>query len=222
MSAKKSTILAKQQQQHFKWYYAVILIGIVAIVGILVLRFSHAGVAPKTWTAADKELLVGVMPNAGTAPTSYNVIDNGMTVREIYKANDQQSADPQIGVNTPIAAGTIACIYAKVVNLQNQTVNYASITAPYEVGFSAEYRYGPIGSYGIYTGSTYFIGGGEPGVGDYHKYCVKSERDSLSGSITLTNDTVDRSHPRGSFLLHGPYKIRVLKIVQGDTSTKFK
>ena len=43
MPTKTSKTLAKQQQQHFKWYYAVILIGIVAIVGVLVLRFSNAG-----------------------------------------------------------------------------------------------------------------------------------------------------------------------------------
>jgi hypothetical protein len=46
MPTKKSSTLAKQQQQHFKWYYAIILIGIVAIVGILVLRYSHAGTRP--------------------------------------------------------------------------------------------------------------------------------------------------------------------------------
>lgn len=45
MPTKKSSTLAKQQKQHFKWYYVVILIGIVAIVGIVILRFSHAGQA---------------------------------------------------------------------------------------------------------------------------------------------------------------------------------
>lgn len=43
MPTKKSTTLAKQQQQHFKWYYAIILIGVIAIAGILILRFSNAG-----------------------------------------------------------------------------------------------------------------------------------------------------------------------------------
>lgn len=36
------TKLAKQSQKHFKWYMAIILVVLVAVAGILILRFSHA------------------------------------------------------------------------------------------------------------------------------------------------------------------------------------
>lgn len=42
MSIKTSKALTNQRQQHFKWYYAIIIISIVAIAGILILRFSNA------------------------------------------------------------------------------------------------------------------------------------------------------------------------------------
>lgn len=48
MPAKKpktktsSSKLAKQSKLHFRWYMAVVLIAIVAVVGILVVRFSNA------------------------------------------------------------------------------------------------------------------------------------------------------------------------------------
>lgn len=39
------TKLAKQSQKHFKWYVAIILVALVAIAGILIIRFSHASTA---------------------------------------------------------------------------------------------------------------------------------------------------------------------------------
>lgn len=38
----KSTVLARQHTTHFKWWIAIIVVGLIAIAGILVLRLSHA------------------------------------------------------------------------------------------------------------------------------------------------------------------------------------
>lgn len=40
----KSSKLAKQSKLHFRWYMAIVLVAIVAVVGILVVRFSNASV----------------------------------------------------------------------------------------------------------------------------------------------------------------------------------
>ncbi len=56
MPTKTSKTLAKQQQQHFKWYYVVILVALIAVTGILIIRLSNAGTQiSRTWTGADSE-----------------------------------------------------------------------------------------------------------------------------------------------------------------------
>lgn len=55
MPTKKSSTLAKQQQQHFKWYYAIILVALIAIAGIIILRFSQAGTGA-IYSAANGQL----------------------------------------------------------------------------------------------------------------------------------------------------------------------
>lgn len=226
MSVKpKSRVNTKNSSQltqfKFRWWMALILVAVVAIIGIVILRFSHAGTASQTWTASDSELKIAAGFNSGLqAPQSYNINDNGLIVREVVKANTNQSADVQIGVNTPVAAGTIVCVYAKAVNSQGLTVNSSSIPASYIQGFRIFYANTSVSGPG--NGGylqEYLIGGGEPGVRDYNKYCTKVGEDQLTGSIRFENVGIGRG---GSFLLNGPYKFRILKIVKGDTSTKFK
>lgn len=64
------TVLAKQSQTHKKWYLAVILIALVAVAGILILRFSRASTlstADCTPSAATTNALRSAnMPNDST------------------------------------------------------------------------------------------------------------------------------------------------------------
>lgn len=77
MPTKKSTTLVKQQQQHFKWYYAIILIGIVAIVGILILRFSNAG-AVKEIGMAESDVKTSVNASRDGYATIGNQTDSSL------------------------------------------------------------------------------------------------------------------------------------------------
>lgn len=115
MPTKKSTTLAKQQQQHFKWYYAIILIGIVAIVGILVLRFSHAS-SVTTWTAADSEwsLINGGQPTRSTDPNLPTANKTVFPIDVTTKSGGQ--SDFQLNVPVTVKKGQSLgyCVFLKL------------------------------------------------------------------------------------------------------------
>ena len=52
MAARSNTLKQKSTGFKFHWWMAVILIGIIAVIGILILRFSHAGAKP-TFSASN-------------------------------------------------------------------------------------------------------------------------------------------------------------------------
>lgn len=73
MSKTKSTLLAKQHKSHFQWWVGLIVVCVVAIAGILILRFSRAST---TTSIADCQ------PNAETSEILKSTRSNAKSTQQ--------------------------------------------------------------------------------------------------------------------------------------------
>jgi len=96
MATKSNTLKRKNSGFKFHWWMAVIGIGIIAIVGIIILRFSHAGAKPG-FNAADAGCynvsIYGIptetlqLGSIGGCVNYYTALLNNYQVHKAFKTN---------------------------------------------------------------------------------------------------------------------------------------